>query len=267
MRIPPNAAIDTAILQYSQFSDSPASSGRSKALKINTGEAGKPETYSRPEIKISTPEKPVIDTSRFQGRGINQYQQTNSDGDMIDLDFSRIQRFVERFGWDKVPPENLRGIEYFREKSITIYNQDGDRLDINYRAAVGQQAARFGDSLTQRADSLEPMTGCSACESRRYVDKSNDSSVSYQTPTNLNPQTAAVAIASHEREHVTNEQARAQRENREIVDQTVTIQYSTCPECNTMYPSGGTTRTTSISKSEDESASPPAQLNGTQDQE
>ena len=250
MRIPTNAAADAVILQYNQFSDSPAKSGRSNLLKINQGEAGEPETYSRPEV--STPVKPPIDTSADQKRGFNTVPQVNIDGDAIDLDFNRIKRFIDRFGWDKVPPDNLKGVEYFREKSITIYNQDGDRLDINYRAAMGHQASRFGDAITQGADSLEAYTGCETCQSRRYVDKSDDSSVSYQTPTNLNPQTAAVKIASHEREHVTNEQARAQRENREIVNQTVSIQYSNCPECNTMYPSGGTTRTTSIARSEEE---------------
>ena len=250
MRIPNSTSRDNAILQYNQFSDSPASSERIKAPIVRPVGDENAETYKMPEVRI-TP-RPAVIKPREKEPEFDPKIHTTIDGDLIDLDFARIKRFVDRFGWDKIPPDNLRGIEHYREKTVTIYNQDGDRLDINYRAAVGQNASIFGDRALAGADSLKPTTGCSTCESRRYVDQSDDSSVSYQTPTQLNPQTAAVAIASHEREHVSNEQGRAQRENREIVNQTVSIQYAVCSECNTMYPSGGTTRTTSVSRNEEE---------------
>ena len=48
---------------------------------------------------------------------------------------------------------------------------------------------------------------------------------------------------SHEREHVSNEQAKAQRDDRRVVSQTVTLSMSTCPECGRVYISGGVTRT------------------------
>ena len=99
-------------------------------------------------------------------------------------------------------------------------------------------------------EAMEPQGTCYTCENRKYVDQSNDSSVSFQTPTNISPNMAAAAVASHENEHVRNEQARADRDGREIVSQTVTLTYDTCPECGRHYVSGGTTRTTSISKSE-----------------
>ena len=99
---------------------------------------------------------------------------------------------------------------------------------------------------------LEPQGTCLTCESRRYVDQSDDSSVSYQTPTKISPNAAGAAVAAHEQEHVRNEQARAQRDDREIVNQTVSLTYATCPECGKQYVSGGTTRTTSISKSDSE---------------
>ena len=100
------------------------------------------------------------------------------------------------------------------------------------------------------AEALKPQGACHTCENRKYVDQSNDASVSFQTPTKVSPNMAAAAVASHENEHVRNEQARADREDREIVSQTVTLTYDCCPECGRHYVSGGTTRTTSVSKSD-----------------
>ena len=65
---------------------------------------------------------------------------------------------------------------------------------------------------------------------------------------------AAAAVASHEQEHVRNEQAKAHRDDREIVSQTVTLTYDTCPECGRRYVSGGTTKTTSMDKSDNNDA-------------
>jgi len=113
---------------------------------------------------------------------------------------------------------------------------DGDRAEISYGLLEELKAAGV----------------CHTCENRRYVDQSNDSSVSYQTPTKISPNNAAAAVAAHEQEHVRNEQANAHRDNRQIISQSVTLTYDTCPECGKQYVSGGTTRTTSKGKSESE---------------
>ena len=97
---------------------------------------------------------------------------------------------------------------------------------------------------------IEPKGECHTCSSRRYVDKSDDASVSFQTPTKVNPNMAMGAVVSHENEHVSNEKSKAQREDRKIVNQTVTLTYDTCPECGRNYVSGGTTRTTTVGKSD-----------------
>ena len=99
---------------------------------------------------------------------------------------------------------------------------------------------------------LETQRVCQTCENRKYVDRSDDASVSFQTPTSISPNMAAAAVASHEQEHVRNEQAKAHRDDREVVSQTVTLTYDTCPECGKQYVSGGTTRTTTIDKSDNE---------------
>ncbi len=84
---------------------------------------------------------------------------------------------------------------------------------------------------------------CQTCEERKYQDGSDDMGVSYQTPTNIKPEQAASAVRGHEMEHVYREQAKAGREGRKVVSQSVTMHTGICPECGKAYVSGGTTRT------------------------
>lgn len=84
---------------------------------------------------------------------------------------------------------------------------------------------------------------CQTCEKRKYQDGSDDMGVSFQTPTRVAPEQAASAVRGHEQEHVVREQAKAQREDRHVVSQSVTIHTDICPECGKVYVSGGTTRT------------------------
>ena len=95
------------------------------------------------------------------------------------------------------------------------------------------------EDLKRRFDSFE----CQTCSRRRYQDGSNDSGVSFQTPTKVAPKAAAMAVRSHEQEHVSRNQSKAKQEGKKIVSQTVTIHTAICPECGSIYVSGGTTRT------------------------
>ena len=97
---------------------------------------------------------------------------------------------------------------------------------------------------------LEPKGFCQTCANRRYVDQSSDPSVSFQTPTKISAGRSAVAVAAHENEHVYNERASAERNNRRVIHQSVSLTYACCPECGASYVSGGTTRTTSVGKSD-----------------
>ena len=85
---------------------------------------------------------------------------------------------------------------------------------------------------------------CQTCKERKYQDGSNDPGVSFKTPASISPERAASAVRGHEMEHVVREQAKARREGREVISQTVTIHTGICPECGDIYVSGGTTRTT-----------------------
>ena len=92
---------------------------------------------------------------------------------------------------------------------------------------------------------------CETCKNRKYQDGSNDPGVSFKTAAHISPSSSASVVMSHEMEHVTRESAKAQSEDREVISQTVAIHNSVCPECGRSYVSGGTTRTTTASNSND----------------
>lgn len=101
--------------------------------------------------------------------------------------------------------------------------------------------APLGTPEAKKDEAIGPKE-CKTCHSRRYKDQSNDSSVSFQSPTQVPPEMAAVAVASHEQEHV---QHNAEKAEREGVTATsfVQIHNAVCPECGRIYVSGGTTTT------------------------
>lgn len=93
---------------------------------------------------------------------------------------------------------------------------------------------------------------CQTCKERKYQDGSDDAGVSYKTPTRIAPEQAASAVRGHEMEHVVRERAAAEREDRRVVSQSVTMHTAICPECGTVYVSGGTTRTTTAAQTQPE---------------
>lgn len=87
-------------------------------------------------------------------------------------------------------------------------------------------------------------TECKTCKERKYQDGSNDPGVSFKTPTHVDPGQTASAVRGHELEHVVRERARAEKEGRRVISQSVTMQTGICPECGRVYVAGGVTRTT-----------------------
>lgn len=134
---------------------------------------------------------------------------------------------------------------------MRIQYSDGEQkipgIDMEDEAALGVEGA-------QKA--LEEGE-CETCEKRKYQDGSNDAGVSFKTPTRIAPEQAAAAVRGHEMEHVVREQAKAEREDRSVVSQSVTIHTDICPECGRVYISGGTTRTTTAG-----TANPESELSG-----
>ncbi len=104
--------------------------------------------------------------------------------------------------------------------------------------------------LETRMDKITGKEKCQTCEERRYQDGSDDPGVSFKTASKISPENAASAVRGHEYEHVVRERAKAEREDREVVSQTVTLKSAVCPECGKPYVSGGETVTTTKSKPE-----------------
>ena len=100
---------------------------------------------------------------------------------------------------------------------------------------------------TDQSSSKVRKEDCQTCKERKYVDGSNESNVSFKTPGHISPGNSASKVMAHESEHVSNaikEGNKENKENKELVSSTVTLKTAVCPECGTTYVSGGTTKTT-----------------------
>lgn len=111
------------------------------------------------------------------------------------------------------------------------------------KGADGEKAVNPALKDSKSAQEVMEEGECQTCKERKYQDGSDDPGVSFKTPTNISPEQAAAAVRGHENEHVVREQAKAQREDRKVVSQSVTYHTSICPECGKAYVSGGTTET------------------------
>ena len=126
-------------------------------------------------------------------------------------------------------------------------------LDDSAEALSPNQAAEGSKSPREVMEESE----CQTCKNRKYQDGSDDPGVSFKTATNVAPEQAAAAVRGHEQEHVVREQAKARREDRHVVSQSVSIQTAICPECGDVYVSGGTTRTVTKANPAQEQPEPP----------
>ena len=84
---------------------------------------------------------------------------------------------------------------------------------------------------------------CSTCRERMYVDGSDEDNVSFKAPGHIAPQASAAVVSAHEHEHVANAVSKGMEEGVELLSASVSLQTAVCPECCTVYVSGGTTRT------------------------
>ena len=149
-------------------------------------------------------------------------------------------------------PQTYYPTLFAQQGSVDPSNQNRNRSGVMVDISPEGWAA-YAKSKTEPARSTQSIyltnpTECKTCESRRYVDGSDDPSVSFQSPTHISPGQAAASVSAHESEHVSNEQVKAERDGREIISQTVTLKTSICPECKRVYVSGGETRTVSRDK-------------------
>lgn len=146
---------------------------------------------------------------------------------------------VLREGADPAEMAVRMRIKPYEESAPDVSGQNRDGGEMKVGAEGAQAAAEEGK--------------CQTCEKRKYQDGSDDMGVSFQTPTRVAPEQAAAAVRGHEQEHVVRERAEAQREDRRVVSQSVTIHNDICPECGKVYVSGGTTRTVTAANQAQES--------------
>lgn len=83
---------------------------------------------------------------------------------------------------------------------------------------------------------------CQTCKNRKYQDGS-DEMVSFKSAAHISPGAAGAVVRGHEQEHVKNAYKSAAQNNGKVINASVSIQMSTCPECGRSYVSGGTTNT------------------------
>ena len=84
---------------------------------------------------------------------------------------------------------------------------------------------------------------CETCKERKYQDGSDECNVSFQTAQHISPDAAGAAVRAHEGQHVSNAYKKAAQNNGKVLQASVAIHTSICPECGRTYVSGGTTTT------------------------
>ena len=84
---------------------------------------------------------------------------------------------------------------------------------------------------------------CQTCRERKYQDGSNESDVSFKAPGHIAPQASAATVMAHEQQHVSNAYQKAAEKQGRVVSCSVSLHTAVCPECGTVYVSGGTTST------------------------
>lgn len=154
------------------------------------------------------------------------------------------------------------GVTLTGPAAVSNYREGADPVELSVRGRIQYLSQEELDAEVEKAKSPQEVMEegeCQTCKERKYQDGSNDPGVSFKTPTNIAPEQAAVTVRGHEQEHVVREQAEAQRENREVVSQSVTYHTAICPECGKTYVSGGTTRTTTRSAEAQAAADPTRQ--------
>ena len=83
---------------------------------------------------------------------------------------------------------------------------------------------------------------CETCSNRKYQDGS-DEMVSFKSAQHISPLAAGTAVRAHEQEHVSNAYKKAAQDNGKVLQASVRIHMSVCPECGRSYVSGGVTST------------------------
>lgn len=139
---------------------------------------------------------------------------------------------------------------------ITNYANSYEASQINPKKKEKTDAADNGDNPVlstqeeenekKNADGIHKSSpeDCQTCKNRKYQDGSDEGNVSFKAAAHISPDSAAARVRAHEGEHVSNAYKKAAQKNGKVVNASVSIHTSICPECGRVYVSGGTTNTT-----------------------
>ena len=166
---------------------------------------------------------------------------TNVSGDKLTLAGRTKTNYLEMAIGDK---------EKELEKLGLTENEDGKVFMKKISAENILEEAKEDDMLQDEETKIEEKDDehsmgeeCETCANRKYQDGS-DEMVSFKSATHISPEAAATAVRAHEGEHVTNAYDKAAKNDGEVLNASVAIHTSVCPECGRTYVSGGTTTTT-----------------------
>ncbi|MDE7230744.1 MAG: hypothetical protein K2N56_09710 [Oscillospiraceae bacterium] len=158
----------------------------------------------------------------FAGSSANEPKSKNDLQDTI----TRLER--QRDDYEKQRAQNADSAADKKIKNLE------DRIN-NLRSRM--------DKMKAEDENVE----CETCKNRKYQDGSDDPGVSFKSASKISGN-AEAAVRGHEQEHVSRNRAKADREGKEIVYQSVVIKHAICPECGTNYVSGGETTTVTRTK-------------------
>ena len=108
---------------------------------------------------------------------------------------------------------------------------------------VSNQVSPAAEEESKKIGAASSPEECETCKNRKYQDGSSEN-VSFKSASHISPNAAGTAVRAHEGEHVSNAYTKAAQNNGKVVNASVSIHTSVCPECGRTYVSGGTTNTT-----------------------
>ncbi len=103
--------------------------------------------------------------------------------------------------------------------------------------------ASYTNPIRPSARPADDSIDCETCDNRKYQDGSDEGNVSFKSASHISPESAGAKVRAHEGEHVSNAYKKAAQKDGKVVNASVSIHTSICPECGRTYVSGGVTHT------------------------
>ncbi len=156
-------------------------------------------------------------------------------------------------GWDPFtgykPVDNL-GMNRTVGSTFGAAFGNGAGIDGAIKPLGGNEETQGAKPILNPGESTKVQPGkksspaeCETCKERKYQDGSDEGNVSFKTAQHISPSAAGAAVRAHEGEHVSNAYKKAAQNNGKVLQASVAIHTSICPECGRTYVSGGTTTT------------------------